>query len=82
MAKINLVEKQPEQEIKTPKKQNNKYILVVPNPFGYGDWKHSRRKVYFPIDKPEKKILEDIERYLKGNNFHRYELYRGREVML
>jgi len=76
-----MVEKTEEKPI-TKKHINNKYILVVPNSFGYGDWRHSRRKVIFPIDKPEEKILEDIERFLKQNNFRVYELYRGQEVML
>lgn len=71
----------PVKDEATNRKEKNKYILVVANPFG-GDWSHTRRMVEFPIDKPEPKILEDIKDYLRKNNHRRYELYRGRRIML
>ena len=63
------------------RKDKNKYILVVPNPFG-ADFRTTRRVIEYPIDKPEPKILDEIRSYLKKNNFHNYELYRGRRVDL
>ena len=60
------------------KKDKIKYIVSITAPGEPG----MRHKVYFPIDKPEKKILEDIKKYLRGNNHRSYDVYRGVEVRL
>lgn len=60
------------------KENKIKYIVVVPSVAEPG----GRHKTYFSIDKPEKKIMEDIKKYLRGNNHGVYDIYRGREVKL
>ena len=64
--------------------EKDKYIVIVPNPTARGlyDWKIALRKVEFPIDKPEEKVLEDIEKYIRGNSHRHYRIFRGREVYL
>jgi hypothetical protein len=60
------------------KKNKNQYIVVIPAPHLPG----GRKKTYFPIDKPENKILQDIKDYLRKNLHQVYDVYRGREVKL
>ena len=67
------------------KKENDKYIVIVPNPMAHGnlyDWNVALRKVEFPIDKQEEKVLDDIRKYLRGNSHMHYRVFRGREVYL